>query len=191
MHDNVLMNLARLELYVNGLLTETRGIRTLLNALGLCRAGLLRVLVAGMLACAEAEELVTLPCVEYLGLLSGEESLATYYRAHLAFTFYDPKIAINRVAEPNKWGDCVATGTPFVTNAEVQTARPFLLRKQCVAVPYADDTGLCELLTDLSRNSKKLSTLRQSIGRASVQPSDRAWDSVLMTVLAYVKLDAK
>jgi hypothetical protein len=117
-----------------------------------------------------------------LGELTFEESLATYYRAHLAFTFYDPQIEINRIAEPNKWGDCVVTGTPFITNTEVQTARSYLENKQCLAVAYSDHEGLARLLSNLSSHSEQWRKLKQSIAQVPVESCDQAWDNVVTTI---------
>jgi len=130
---------------------ETRGLRTLTRAIECCQAGTVQLLVAEKIGCEDAKKLIALPYAEYLGELSREESLATYYRTHLAFTFYDPRMEINRIAEPNKWVDFVATGTPFITNTEVQTAGKYLKNNQCLAVAYSDHEGLAQLLSIPSR----------------------------------------
>jgi hypothetical protein len=166
---------SQLTVYVNGLLTQTRGLRTLVKAIQRCDPGTVQVLVAGEPSCHDAEELIGLSEVEYLGQLTKEEALAVYYRAHLVFTFYDPAVEINRVAEPNKWGDCIATGTPFITNCEVQTAQSFIVEGRCLAVPYDDDKGLAQVMTDLSRDRQGWHALKHSIEQAPMQTSDDAW----------------
>ena len=176
---------SRLTLYVNGWLVETRGLRTLTRAIECCPAGTVQILVAGKIGCEDAKKLIALPCVEYLGELSREESLATYYRTHLAFTFYDPRIEINRIAEPNKWGDCIATATPFITNTKVQTAGPYLKNKQCLSVPYSDHEKLAQLLSNLSSHREQWYALKQSIERVSIESCDHAWDGVVTTMIAH------
>lgn len=166
---------SQLTIYVNGLLTQTRGLSTLVKAIRRCSPGTVHVLVAGEPLCHDAEELIDLAGVEYLGQLSKEEALAVYHRAHLVFTFYDPALEINRVAEPNKWGDCIATGTPFITNCEVQTAQSFIVEGQCLAVPYHDDIGLAQVITDLSRDRQGWLALKHSIEQVPMQTCDYAW----------------
>ena len=173
---------SRLTLYVNGWLVETRGLRTLTRAIECCQAGTVQLLVAGKIGCEDAKKLIALPCAEYLGELTAEESLATYYRAHLAFTFYDPQIEINRIAEPNKWGDCVVTGTPFITNTEVQTAKSYLENEQCLAVAYSDHESLARLLSDLSSHPEQWRKLKQSIERVPTESCDHAWNSVVALI---------
>jgi len=162
---------------------ETRGLRTLTQAIQSCQPGIVRLLIAGKVGCEDAKNLIALPCAEYLGELTAEESLATYYRAHLAFTFYDPQIEINRIAEPNKWGDCVATGTPFITNTEVQTAEPYLQNKQCLAIAYSDHEGLARILSNLSSHPEQWQALKQSIERVQGKSCDYAWDDVVTALL--------
>jgi hypothetical protein len=176
---------SRLTLYVNGWLVETRGLSTLIKAIECCPAGAVQIVVAGRIGCEDAKRLIALPCAEYLGELSGEEALATYYRTHLAFTFYDPRIEINRTAESGKWGDCVATATPFIANTEVQTARPYLENKQCLAVAYDDHEGLARLLTDLSSHPEQWHALKQSIERAPFESCDHAWNRVVTAMIAH------
>jgi glycosyltransferase involved in cell wall biosynthesis len=149
---------APLTIYVNGWLSHTRGIRTLLSAIKILDGKNLpvRILVAGRPASAEAEELIRLDCTEYVGLVPNADALALYFKSHLAFTYYDPAIAINRVAESQKWTDCWATGTPFVANTEIQTLEPYTRRGACFALPYADAEQLAALLGSLIANPEML-----------------------------------
>jgi glycosyltransferase involved in cell wall biosynthesis len=147
-----------LTVYVNGWLSPTRGIRTLLSAVHVLRSkpAAIRILVAGRPASPESQELISLDCTEYLGLLTNAEALAVYYRSHLAFTYYDPSIAINRVAESQKWTDCWATGTPFIGNSEIRTLQPFIERGACFSLPYSDVDALARLLADIASNPSRL-----------------------------------
>lgn len=145
-------------LYINGWLTKTRGIPTLLRALQLIdrtETGL-RVLVAGNSGCEEADTLIQHPRVQYLGALSNEEALSYYFDADLVFTYYDPAIEINTIAEPNKWGDCIATKTPFIVNSEVLTAAPYLDAGVCFALPYHDAEGLANLLMEVAKDQRPI-----------------------------------
>src|SRR6266853_4988708 len=72
-----------LTVYLNGWLSPTRGIRTLLGALQETkkRQVRIRVLVAGRPSCEEARKLLAMDCTEDLGMLTNAEALATYYRS--------------------------------------------------------------------------------------------------------------
>lgn len=168
-----------LTVYINGTLTERRGAGTFLRALKRCPPGCLEVLVAGKAKCAEAVELCGLPGVTDLGELSLEESLAEYYRAHLALTYYDPILAINRLAEPNKWEDCIVTGTPFVANAEIETLRRFADRGACFRSVYGDDRGLANLLMEISRDRSRWTEVQARLLEFSTPP----WDRTVMEIL--------
>jgi len=168
-------------LYVNGWLSGTRGISTLLKALGVLEESGRRVnvLIAGRSNSPEGDVLIEHPFSEYLGVLSNEEALACCYRADLVYTFYDPTIPINVVAEPNKWGDCVATGTPFLANSEIETAQPFYKAGCCFLTPYSDHQKLAELLWDLRNFSERLVVARNSIGNQKFVFWDDAMERVL------------
>jgi glycosyltransferase involved in cell wall biosynthesis len=169
-----------LTVYVNGWLSRTRGIRTLLSAMELLRQrGIApRILVAGRPASTEAEELIALPCTEYVGLVPNAEALALYFRSHVAFTYYDPTLAINRLAESQKWTDCWATGTPFIANREIETLAPYIKRNACYALPYDDAESLAALLGDVAGNPELLAGVRKNLEEMSF----RFWDEEMELV---------
>ncbi len=86
----------KLTIYVNGWLTETRGIKTFLEAVKLLKSDSVRILIAGPTRCDEALELIEQESVTYLGTVPNDQSLALYFDSDLVFTFYDPAIEINR-----------------------------------------------------------------------------------------------
>jgi hypothetical protein len=137
-------------LYVNGWLTAERGLTAMIHLLEDLPDVDFRVLVAGRVDGGEGGGLTTMPRVEYLGRVSPAESLALYTRSHAVLTFYDPALPINRVAEANKWGDCVWTGTSFIVNSEVMTAAPYLEAEACYAVPFSDRAALADLIRRLA-----------------------------------------
>jgi glycosyltransferase involved in cell wall biosynthesis len=165
-------------IYVNGWLTRTRGIVTLLNAVKECR-NTINLLVAGVPNCDEAKELINLENVELFGRISPEEALALYYKSHLAFTFYDPKIEINRCAEPNKWGDSIVTGTPFVTNSGIITAQEFINKNACFMVDYEDWQGLANLFNKLSINRDDWREVQSNLEAFEVICWDKAMQKIL------------
>jgi|GEM_PF-749483 len=170
-----------LTLYVNGWLTSTRGMATLARALRACEPGQVKVIVAGTPKCAEAAQLLQMPGVEYLGQLREEEALAHYFRAHLVYTFYDPAIEINRLAEPNKWMDCLVTETPFITNTEVLTAEAYVRAGACFAVPYHDSEALALLFRTVSEDMTRWERVQRQLGSLIGPPP---WDEKMRAVLA-------
>lgn len=167
-------------LYVNGLLTDDRGARQLLDVLHDWDESLpLRVMVGGRLTSDAAEALAGLDRVEYLGQLDNETALARYACAHAVLTYYDPTVEINRLAEPNKWGDCVAMGVPFIVNREVETAYPFVDAGACFTAPYRDTDALRSLLEGLIADPRRLAAARDALGRLDWQP----WDEHMKHVL--------
>jgi glycosyltransferase involved in cell wall biosynthesis len=172
----------RFTLYVNGWLAPTRGLAAVAGALRLLPEGTVRVLLAGRVE-TEDEDLkfvMAHPDVTYLGPKSNAEALALYRAAHVVLTYYDPAVTINRLAEPNKWGDCIATGTPFLCNSEVETAKPFLQAGAAFAVPYADHAALATLLADLAANLPKVTAAGESIKSFGMEP----WDVQMRRVFA-------
>lgn len=178
--ERVYTRVPPLTIYLNGWLSRTRGIRTLVDAIqGLSVNGVpVRVVVAGRPASEECKELLAMDCTEYLGMLTNAEALAVYYRSHVAFTYYDPSVAINRVAESQKWTDCWATGTPFISNHGIQTLQPYLDRDACFTLPYDDADALAHLLADLAANPQRLADSRQRLQTMNF----RYWDEEMEIV---------
>jgi hypothetical protein len=169
-----------LVVYLNGWLTRTRGTKTILEALrAVAEQARVEVLVAGTPECAEAFELLRLPQVRHLGHVPAIEALSLYHVCDLALTYYDPSIEINRLAEPNKWGDCVATRTPFIANVEIETARPFVDGGACFVLPYHDHVSLAALLTELSQDRTRLVAVKAALGAFETPPWDEAMADVL------------
>jgi hypothetical protein len=168
-----------LTVYVNGCLTKTRGMGVLSNALRKCFSEEIRVLMAGQILCEEAKGLSQMANVSYLGELPGEESLAQYFRSHLVFTYYDPAVEINRWAEPNKWQDCIATGTPFLVNNEVLTAQTYISANACAQTSYSDVEGIANCLKNLSRHETDWKILQKNLSMFTTP----AWDVGLLEIL--------
>ncbi len=170
-----------LDVYVNGWLPATRGLAMILGtARALADDPRIRFVVAGTPGCPEAQALVELPNVEHHGRLSNEQALALYFRTHLVLTFYDPGIEINRLAEPNKWWDCIATGTPFIVNREVETAVDYIARGLCLAIDYGDAAGLAAMLAGLADDRARLDALFAAVAQTDFV----AWDDRMVHVLA-------
>jgi hypothetical protein len=105
--------------------------------------------------------------------------LANYYRSDLAFIYYDPAIEINRLAESQKWTDCWATGTAFVSNSEVVTLKPYIVRGACFHLRYDDDEGLAGLITSLILSRAEVQRNRAALARMDF----RYWDEEMQSVI--------
>jgi glycosyltransferase involved in cell wall biosynthesis len=166
-------------IYVNGWLTETRGLQMILETAQALQHEPFRFIVAGKCLCPAADALAGLRNVEYLGYLSAEASLATYARAHVCLTFYDPAIPINRVAEPNKWQDCVLFGVPFIANDGIETAAPFVDAGACRLVKYGDSTALTAVLRTLTTRRDEWGKMHTAVAAMNTVP----WDGQVITIL--------
>lgn len=171
----------RIALYVNGWLTQGRGIATLVDALKRLRLeGVpVHVIVAGRAVCKSARRLIAMEECEYRGVISHVDALALYTRAHFAFTYYDPALPINRAAEPNKWGDCLAMKVPFLANREIETVDSWLKRGVCAVFDYHDGAGLAQFLTEECREFSKWRSMREAM---RVQPTE-FWDAEMGKVI--------
>lgn len=138
----------KFRIYVNGLLTEERGIGQILDAANMIIDIDYELIVCGEIKGESASRLIKLPVVKYLGKLRYVDALALYYCASLCITLYDPAIEINRKAEPNKWGDCEATGTKFIANEEIETLSNYERTGLCVKCPYSDAGRLAFLIKE-------------------------------------------
>ncbi len=152
-----------LTLLVSGWLRATRGMEMILVVAQRLINDNCNLLLAGTPECSAAVELSKLANVTFLGRVSRAESIALYYRADLAMTFYDPAIPINRLAESNKWYECVLTGTPFIVNSEITTADRFRLMSACLSVDYGDVVQLEALLRKLMHDRSQIDQLRKQL----------------------------
>ncbi|MCX7799467.1 MAG: hypothetical protein N2109_03900 [Fimbriimonadales bacterium] len=173
-------------LYVNGWLAPTRGLEALAGALRVYQGQPFRVLMAGRIdpSVPQAARLLEHPFVEHLDELTPAESLALYHRSHACLTFYDPSVAINRLAESNKWGDCVLTGCAILVNEEVATARPYLEAGGAAAVPYGEPGALAALLARWSSDPCEPAAMGKRLSRLPFRPWDEAMADTVREWLA-------
>jgi len=176
--DNPYVKKQGLTLYVNGLLTQGRGIEIILKVAEKLQDKV-RIILAGKLVSEQSERLSKLSNVKYLGELSSAESLSYYFRSDLVLTMYDPSVEINRLAEPNKWGDCMATGTPFFVNSEVETAKPYIEEGLCFHAPYSDVDQICRLIESLIENPSRLDKARENMEKYN----SRYWEDYISSIL--------
>lgn len=172
-----------LVVYANGWIGESRGAPVFLRALDLIEARNLdiRMVIAGRVTGPGARELIEHPRATFLGEVSQSEALAWYEAVDVLLTYYDPVVPINRTAESNKWGDAVFFGTPFIVNAEVETAASFVAEGAAWAVPYEDAGALVDLLDALSRDHARIREAAEKL--AGFRTSYRVFDERMTEIL--------
>lgn len=173
--------------YVNGWLGGTRGIDVIEQILDdeRLRIANVRFVMAGRVDSENGQRVIEHPRVTYLGEVDQETALSLYHTVDIALTYYDPAVRINRLAEANKWGDCVHFQTPFIVNEEVVTAEKFSKSGAAWACPYWDLEGLVHLLTRLAQDPQEVETAARSIAahRESFPPFDVGWGAVVRDIL--------
>jgi len=174
-----------LVVYANGWIGETRGAPVFLQTLQKLAAVAadVKLVIAGRVDGPSSVDLMNHPLVEYRGELSQVDALAIYGEVDVALTYYDPVVPINRLAESNKWGDCVFLRIPFIVNDEVVTAAPFIDGGAAWAIPYSDSAGLADLLIKLSRDRRMLEYRKGSLDnfRSEYLPFDQQFNCIIDT----------
>lgn len=177
-----------LVIYVNGWFGETRGGPIFVELMKkVAERNLpIRMILAGRLAGPVCQVLAAQPNVEYRGKLELVEALKLYREADLVLTYFDPAIPINRLAESNKWGDCVFLKVPFIVNSEVETAASFARGGAAIAIPYHDVDGLLEILTRLAEQPVGLGDYRDALCdfEGEYRPFDSAFGELIDSFMA-------
>ena len=155
---------ASLVVYVNGWLAPVRGLRFIeAIASRLEEDRHIQFLLATKMSGDEGDLLGQLSNVKLLGSLDQVTALAYYKVSDLVITFYDPAIAINRYAEPNKWGDAAKMGTALLVNEEVRTADSWVKAGAAFTVPWNDTEAACELLRRLAADRSSVEAAIQVV----------------------------
>lgn len=173
-------------IYLNGWLVKDRGLDQLLETANqLDKKNLkFKIIMAGTLGCKSAETLSSRKYTQYLGTLPNDEALALYFKSDIAFTFYDPTVPINMLAEPNKWGDCMATNTPFIANSEIKTLSIYLNNDSCFTVPYYDVNTLVKFFVEIIANPQLLVNKSKNLKRIEYKFWDIAMSDLLDNFLS-------
>jgi glycosyltransferase involved in cell wall biosynthesis len=160
---------AKFVIYANGWLPETRGVLLIAEAFRRFAEGKpdVALLIAGFMPDKIRETVTSMVHVIYRGELPQAEALALYQISDVLLTFYDPSVEINRYAEPNKWGDALCFGVPFIVNSEVETGREFVDAGVAFSIPYGDPDALVSLLLELYENPERL---KDAVGKFSAMP---------------------
>jgi glycosyltransferase involved in cell wall biosynthesis len=137
--------------YINGWLSDSRGFGTILKACALIeRDDSVTFVFAGSGSDDQISEIKEAKNCRYLGHLSNQESLALYFKVTCVVSLFDPSVEIHQRAEPNKWYDCIFTGTPIIVNREIEAANGFIKNHGFLAVDFGDAQGLADMISKLS-----------------------------------------
>ena len=150
---------------INGWLGESRGMGVALQLYDILENEDVGFILAGKLDCEAAVLLSKKEKVQYLGVVSNAEAIASYFASDFVFTFYDPQIAINQLAASNKWGDAIFTNTGIIVNSEVKTAKFFIESGTAVSYPYSDIESFANDISCYCKNSNKISDLKLKINQ--------------------------
>lgn len=115
--------------------------------------------------------------IQFVGLLSKEESLRQTYNADVIFAFYNPKIPINRLASPNKLFDAMMCGTPILANSEALPVAEVINKENCgLIVPYENIQGIRDAILKLKEDSN----LRTKMGENGRKAFEREYNWMVM-----------
>lgn len=178
-------------LYANGWIGETRGAPIFLKLLDLAdeRNIDLHLVIAGRVSGDAAPKLLSHHRTTYLGEMPQRDGLAWYGISDAVLTYYDPEIAINRMAESNKWGDAVFFGCPIIVNSEVMTAKALLESQGAWAVPYQDADALASLVERLA--SDKNMHGQASLALKTLMPEYPVFDRQMKNILDRMNREQK
>jgi glycosyltransferase involved in cell wall biosynthesis len=96
-----------------GAIRYNRGLLLLTNALKKIKSA--RLILAGRIM-QDIRQLLQNPNIQYIGMLEYSKALELQAMADAIPILYDPKIPINRVANPNKLFEAMMLGIPVITN---------------------------------------------------------------------------
>ncbi|WP_299764760.1 hypothetical protein [uncultured Dokdonia sp.] len=160
-YDNKEWKKFSLTININGWLSKSRGIAIVLELCDSLKEYDVGFIMSGKLDCEEAIVLSNKENVQYLGEVSNEEALASYYASDFVFTYYDPISEINRYAASNKWGDALKTGIGIIVNKEIMSAQKLIDQEVAIGLAYDDVEGLLEEVKMLSVNKDILASIKK------------------------------
>ncbi|WP_133153758.1 glycosyltransferase [Vibrio sp. 10N.222.55.F9] len=164
--------------YINGWLKPTRGLVHIKDALFSNRCEDTLFLIAGGIDTNLLRRIEGRTNCIYLGQLSNVVALSYYYIADLVVALYDPRIEINKVAEPNKWWDCAVTNTMFVSNFGIDTLKEFGKYANFGCIDYGAESALTEfLINDFDSLGLKARDIK------SIEPWDIQFNKVIQEFL--------
>jgi glycosyltransferase involved in cell wall biosynthesis len=154
-----------------GYLSDRRGASLLMDAV----QGLddVSVIMAGKFDNPRIEERArSMPNVELTGWIPYERAVLLGCEGHLMYSFYDPAIEGNVLANSQKWFDAMMCGIPVLVNSEVANA-PWIQREGFgVVCPYGD----ANLLRQAILKAKSEPAALEEMGRRGRRVFERDFD---------------
>lgn len=151
-------------IYVNGRMVEERGMPVILALAKIYLTNpAIQFIAAGYAIGPSAQEFIKLRNVKYIGEVANATALAWYRVSDFAFTYYNPIIEINKYAESNKWGDCLALGVVPIVNEEVITAEFLREKNLCISSAYHDVDDLKKKIDIFINNKELLSSIKAKV----------------------------
>ena len=136
------------KLYVAGTLTESRGLRQMLDASN--HVENLQIISAGWpFDEYAAETFLRHPKVRYEGVLTARQSLDLAASCDAVFAFYAPTSSNNLLASPNKIYDAMSVGRPVIINSEARVSQWVVTNGLGWRSAYTDVSGLTSILAGL------------------------------------------
>ncbi len=160
-YDNKEWKKFSLTINLNGWLSGSRGLAIILEICDSLKNHDIGFIMAGKLDCEEAISLSKKSNVQYLGEVSNQEALASYYASDFVFTYYDPISEINRYAASNKWGDALKTGVGIIVNKEIISAKKIIDTKVAIGLYYNDVNALKSKIIYLSEHKNEVDILKK------------------------------
>lgn len=173
-----------LVIFCAGSLTPDRGITKLIEV----TRGLeqVRVVLAGRaISEKQVEEFKRSPHVEYLGLISQEEVLRRTYEADAVYSYYDPSLEINKTANSTKIFEAMMCATAILCNSEPPSTQVVRDAGCGVCLPYADDDGLRQTITEL-RDRREIARAMGQRGRKAFE-EQHSWPVTAAPLAAYMR----
>jgi glycosyltransferase involved in cell wall biosynthesis len=146
---------AALTVLASGHLGSRRGVHLLLSAAKMVPE--VRVIMAGRFTEPWLEQTARgMERVDYRGWIPWEQAVAMNLESDVAFSFYDPAIEGNLLANSQKWFDAMMTGTPVLSNREIFNAQWIEDEGFGYLCPFGDPAALAETLRSIIRNPEEL-----------------------------------
>lgn len=164
----------RFKLYINGRVVDDRGADYLPFVLDGLPDNEYCLVIAGEVASEQLEKFLSKTNLKVYRVdrVPNEISLAINLVVDVVFALYSPIRPINKLAESNKWYDCLAIGTHCITNKEILSVSKLSEYDNFSVVEYGNIAELINLIKRLKLNGKR-----------SNQSSPFDWESNMLTIL--------
>ena len=162
-------------IYYGGLIAERTGIRYICEAIRDIEN--IELIIAGSDEAKMMSILGAQSNIQFVGLLTKEESLRQTCNADVICAFYDPKIPIYRLASPNKLFDALMCGKPIIANSEAMPVANIVRKENCgLLVPYGNILELRDAILKLMKDSN----LRTKMGENGRKAFEKEYNWMVM-----------